>query len=225
VGKSFIANLILGKQSFQHKISATSVTNTIEFDTIPNLSIDDFKQTLIYNIPGLIEAKSSNMERNKSMLNDVLRTNPNVVLMFIFTNQNGRLVPDDIEAFRALIRSYPTIDTESLVIVFNQAKTHVNGWLNEMLWLLKKMTPEWKQEFTRVVCVDNLTTAADVNGVNQTRLTDTLKTCIPVNVGNPVTPLSFSSDEITKLREQLKLLQTEYTKQATAIASKTVINS
>ncbi len=52
VGKSFLANILLGREAFKHAFAARSVTHITEFQEI---TIDDYDYA-IFNIPGLIEA-------------------------------------------------------------------------------------------------------------------------------------------------------------------------
>jgi DNA replication protein DnaC len=52
VGKSFLANILLGREAFKHEFSARSVTHRTEFQEI---TFDD-RDYAIFNIPGLIEA-------------------------------------------------------------------------------------------------------------------------------------------------------------------------
>ncbi len=52
VGKSFLANILLGHEAFKHEFSAQSVTHRTEFEEI---TLDDHDYA-IFNIPGLIEA-------------------------------------------------------------------------------------------------------------------------------------------------------------------------
>jgi DNA replication protein DnaC len=52
VGKSFLANILLGHEAFKHEFSPRSVTHRTEFEEI---TIDDYDYA-IFNIPGLIEA-------------------------------------------------------------------------------------------------------------------------------------------------------------------------
>lgn len=52
VGKSFLANVLLGREAFKHELSVRSVTHRTEFQEI---QIDDHRYA-IFDIPGLIEA-------------------------------------------------------------------------------------------------------------------------------------------------------------------------
>lgn len=60
VGKSFIENLIVGREVFEHKLRPASVTTTVEVEILRQNGSELF----VYNIPGLIEAKEENLERN-----------------------------------------------------------------------------------------------------------------------------------------------------------------
>ena len=52
VGKSFLANILLGREAFKHEFSARSVTHRTEYQEV---TIDE-NDYAIFNIPGLIEA-------------------------------------------------------------------------------------------------------------------------------------------------------------------------
>jgi putative ribosome biogenesis GTPase RsgA len=52
VGKSFLANVLLGEEAFTHEFSARSVTHRTEFREI---KFNDYRYA-IFNVPGLIEA-------------------------------------------------------------------------------------------------------------------------------------------------------------------------
>ena len=52
VGKSFLGNILLGREAFEHKFTGGSVTHRTEYQEV---TIDD-NVYAIFNIPGLIEA-------------------------------------------------------------------------------------------------------------------------------------------------------------------------
>lgn len=64
VGKSYLANIFLGENRFVHQVSVESVTTEVE--TLE--AIFPWGKLVIYNIPGLLEADETNLERNKQAL-------------------------------------------------------------------------------------------------------------------------------------------------------------
>lgn len=63
VGKSLLGNILLDKEAFVHDYSADSVTACVEAEVI--VTGTDWGNVLIFNLPGLIEANSKKIERNK----------------------------------------------------------------------------------------------------------------------------------------------------------------
>ena len=75
VGKSFLANILLGREAFKHEFAARSVTHLTEYQEI---TVDD-RDFAIFNIPGLIEADQviKNEETSYSMY----------LFLFLFQNR------------------------------------------------------------------------------------------------------------------------------------------
>lgn len=68
VGKSFLANVLLGEEAFQHEFSARSVTHRTEFREI---TIGSYRYA-IFNIPGLIEADQVSFSSMYSLIVSIL---------------------------------------------------------------------------------------------------------------------------------------------------------
>ena len=114
VGKSFLANIIIMKESFVHKSKPTAVTLETEFEEYNEGS----KTYVIFNIPGLVEAKQDRIERNKQEIDKAFNECPNSVVLYVFGVNNGRIRNEDVVAFNALNDAYP-FKSESLVLVVN----------------------------------------------------------------------------------------------------------
>jgi hypothetical protein len=115
VGKSFIGNVVLGRDVFEHECSASSVTHETEFEdyTTGNESF------AVFNIPGLIEADQEAVDRNKAEIYKAFQQRPNSVVAFVFTGgSGGRLRDEDVIAFKSINDAYH-FDSESLLLIIN----------------------------------------------------------------------------------------------------------
>ena len=114
VGRSFLANILLGRDAFTHESTAEAVTTKTEFHEVT------FEEATyaIFNIPGLIEAKQAQINTNKQEIDKAFKQCPNAVIIYVFGNQNGRIRREDAIAFNALNDAYPFQD-KSLVLVVN----------------------------------------------------------------------------------------------------------
>ena len=115
VGKSFIGNVVLGRDVFEHDCSASSVTHETEFEdfTVGNGSF------AVFNIPGLIEAEQEAVDRNKIEIYKAFQQRPNSVVAFVFNGgSGGRIRDEDVVAFKAVNDVYH-FDSESLLLIIN----------------------------------------------------------------------------------------------------------
>jgi ABC-type dipeptide/oligopeptide/nickel transport system ATPase component len=116
VGKSFLANLILGRHHFKHDFSARSVTHRTE-STACILGDKHFR---IYNIPGLIEGNEERIVLNRHEISRAFeeqKDNP-LVIIYVFGHQNGRIRNEDIATFRSIHNAY-TFCPDSLITIVN----------------------------------------------------------------------------------------------------------
>jgi len=114
VGKSFLANVLIGSNAFIHKFSANSVTHKTE---CVQAKIDNSLYT-VFNIPGLIEAEQERINLNKIEIDKAFEERPNSIVMFVFGHQNGRIQDEDIVAFNSINAAY-SFQPESLAIIIN----------------------------------------------------------------------------------------------------------
>jgi len=80
VGKSFLLNLLLDSEEFDHRFSADSVTDKCEFVTTTLLIGQEEKTVSIFNIPGLIEIDEDNLKRNKAAMEMAFKSSDKQVL-------------------------------------------------------------------------------------------------------------------------------------------------
>jgi len=114
VGKSFLANILLNRETFAHKAAPTAVTSVTEVDQC----VIEGTRYSIFNIPGLIEANQERIDFNKREIDNAFQASPNAIVIYVFGNQNGRIRNEDIAAFKALHLAYP-FNPESLILVMN----------------------------------------------------------------------------------------------------------
>lgn len=115
VGKSFIANILLGKDVFVNELSAAAVTKKTESRDI-QFEGDSYT---IFNIPGLIEDDQQAIDTNKTEIHSAFKQQPNSIIIFIFTGgAGGRLRQEDIVAFNAIHKAYG-FESKSLLMVIN----------------------------------------------------------------------------------------------------------
>ncbi|CAF1449537.1 unnamed protein product [Adineta ricciae] len=116
VGKSFLGNIILGKQYFKHDFAARSVTHQTESITC---QLGD-KYYRIYNIPGLIEGDEERIALNRREVSRAFEEQKehSLVVIYVFGHQNGRIRNEDIVTFRAIYNAY-TFNPDSLIIIVN----------------------------------------------------------------------------------------------------------
>ncbi|CAF5057777.1 unnamed protein product, partial [Rotaria sp. Silwood1] len=115
VGKSFIGNVVLGRDVFEHGCSASSVTHETEFEdyAVGNASY------AVFNIPGLIEADQEAVDRNKTEIYKAFQQRPNSIVAFVFTGgSGGRIRDEDVVAFKAIHAAY-NFQPESLLLIVN----------------------------------------------------------------------------------------------------------
>ncbi|CAF4429413.1 unnamed protein product, partial [Rotaria sp. Silwood2] len=97
-GKSFLCNLIIGSELFKSAISVDAVTINTEYHSVKQ----DAKEIRIYNIPGLVEADQERIEKNKEEILKAFQDSPSAVVLFVWSNINGRVQTNDAIAFDAL---------------------------------------------------------------------------------------------------------------------------
>jgi septin family protein len=115
VGKSFIANVLLGRDFFQHDASICAVTTSTEYQ---NVQFDNGLFT-VFNIPGLIEDNQQAIERNKEEIYKAFNIRPNSIIIFVLTGgAGGRLRQEDIVAFNAINKAY-NFQPQSLLLIIN----------------------------------------------------------------------------------------------------------
>lgn len=114
VGKSLLANIILGEDVFTHEMSATAVTTKTEYQEIEY----EGGAYAIFNIPGLIEDNEDAINRNKQEIDNAFEERQKSIIVFVFQGgAGGRLKNEDVVAFKAMDKSYKFKNGSILFIV------------------------------------------------------------------------------------------------------------
>jgi predicted GTPase len=103
VGKSFLANILLQEERFEHKLKPTAVTTSTDYKSV---TLEGGTEMSIFNIPGLIENNQAAIERNKREIDQAFVTRPVSIILFVLGNIGGRMADQDIVAFQALDQAY-----------------------------------------------------------------------------------------------------------------------
>eukprot|EP01113_Clastostelium_recurvatum_P014252 TRINITY_DN17736_c0_g1_i4.p1 TRINITY_DN17736_c0_g1~~TRINITY_DN17736_c0_g1_i4.p1 ORF type:complete len:236 (+),score=60.64 TRINITY_DN17736_c0_g1_i4:33-710(+) len=122
VGKSWLVNLIIGEDRFEHKFAPSSVTKETEFEEkLVALNTGETVSAAIFNIPGLIENDQEAIDRNKVEIQKAFEQRSTSVIVFVVSTAGGQVWDEDVVAFKALNDAYQ-LKQESLCIVVNQLK-------------------------------------------------------------------------------------------------------
>ncbi|CAF3425395.1 unnamed protein product, partial [Rotaria sp. Silwood2] len=199
VGKSFLANIILGKQYFKHDFSARSVTHRTE----SILCMLDNKNYRIYNIPGLIEGDKERITLNKLEISRAFdeQKQHSLVVIYVFGHQNGRIRNEDIVTFRA-IHAY-TLNPDSLIIIVNglppDRPNNYNKDTQATLIDLLGMKP------SHIGFIDRLT-SSDINQNLRMYLTDTILNVHP-RIHIKTNDIHLMTDDVLQLQANLDMIQ------------------
>ncbi|CAF1668053.1 unnamed protein product, partial [Adineta ricciae] len=135
VGKSFLCDILVGRDAFSHRFNAMSVTQVTN-------SIDaaiGSHQITVFDIPGLIEAEQQRIEVNKKEIDKAFAQRPNCIIIFVFGPENGRIKNKDVVAFNAINEAY-AFRPESLILVVNGIpKDRPDDYEQTTLTLLQKL--------------------------------------------------------------------------------------
>jgi len=137
VGKSFLANTLLNKEAFAHKAAPTAVTTVTEYEELH--TVDGNTTFLIFNIPGLIEAKQEQIDKNKEEIYKAFNECTNAVVIYVFGNQNGRIRKEDIVAFEALNKAYPFSQKSLLMVINNMPEDRDADYEGKTITFLREM--------------------------------------------------------------------------------------
>jgi GTPase SAR1 family protein len=207
VGKSFLANVVLGEQKFRSAAAVKCVTNKTECKEIQTRNM----RFLIFDIPGLIEANQAAIDRNKSEIYKAFEMEPNCVIGFVFnTFGGGRLRNEDVVAFNALRDAYE-FQGESLVVILNGVPADCEPDYNgEMICMMQELVkvPEGTQ-----YCFLPQINKTDP-GERSTLQTEILRVLFSraANVHVKQHEIKLEAEEIEELKEKIKQKTEEFEK-------------
>ena len=201
VGKSFLANIILGKQCFKHDFSARSVTHRTESITC----ILGDKHYKIYNIPGLIEGDEERITLNTLEIKRAFEEQKEhpLVVIYVFGHQNGRIRNEDIVTFRAIHNAYP-LNPDSLITIVNglppdRLSTYNNDAQATLIDLLG-MKPG------QICFIDRLKSGDIYQESVRTYLIDAISNVRP-RIHIKTNNINMITDDVFRLRADLDMLQ------------------
>ena len=208
VGKSFLANLFLNENHFQHGFSARSVTHRTESIRC-ELAGRSYR---LYNIPGLIEANQERVALNREQIQQAFneqKHNP-IVIIYVFGHQNGRIRHEDVVSFQLINKAYQ-FSQDSLLIIVNGLPSdrpeNYNDQTQQLLIDLIKMKPN------QICFVDHL----DANDLQkrsevQKSLTNALGKVHP-EIYSKTDKINLIDDQIVDLYQHLNRLRLQWTEE------------
>ena len=215
VGKSFLANLFLQKESFVHQTSATAVTTATEFIEYTTGN----KTYVVFNIPGLIEADQERIEINKREIDKAFQQCPNGIVIYVFGTQKGRIRNEDVIAFQALNDAYP-FDTKSLVLVVNgiPRQNRAPNYEGETIVLLQKML---RTELPKNICfLDDIdiSNPQEKNQLQQKFLQTAMSALPKVHLKQH--DIELQVDTINQLKEDLSRIKAQFDEEKEELTTK-----
>ena len=201
VGKSLLANVLLGREAFQHETQARAVTTKTEY---AQCEINGTKYA-VYNIPGLIELNQDRIERNKGEIDRAFKQHPYAVILYVFgTGRGGRVDVNDVIAFNAINKAYP-FSEKSVVFIVNQIPTdRKSNYESETKEALEKETEIPVKYCCFFTTIDKSSTTEKQR--IQTKLVDTITSALP-KTHTKKQEINLLLTELPKLRKQIDDLQ------------------
>jgi len=160
VGKSFLANVLVGKEVFKHACDPDRVTEWTEYVEVIN---DDDEVWSIFNIPGLIESDQSRIDLNKKEIMKAFEKRPSCVVIFVFGTQKGRIRNEDLVAFHAINPAYE-FRKESLAFVVNAIpKERDAGYEGKTITLLRRLVSQSLVTVENMCFLEDIDTTSDAD--------------------------------------------------------------
>ncbi|UJR17244.1 hypothetical protein I4U23_004139 [Adineta vaga] len=124
IGKSFLANILIGIDTFEHRCGTNSVTHETCWDSFLAFG----RVYMVFNVSGLIECDQAAIERNKIQIQRAFEKRPDSFVASIFANGvGGRLRDEDLVAFNALTDVYH-FRPQSLLFIINDLPSNHSSY-------------------------------------------------------------------------------------------------
>ena len=203
VGKSFLANILIGEEAFVHNVSPRAVTTETEFREI-RMGNETYA---IFNIPGLIEADQKRIDMNKREIHKAFAQRKMSLILYIFGSQGGRIRDEDVVAFNAIDKAYP-FKPESLVLIVNGLlKDRPRTYEGEVIVLLEELI---KRSCANLCVLD----AINKNNLyERQQLKEKLLQVIverKVHLHEKKQEIELQSEEVRKAKAQVRELQEDF---------------
>lgn len=164
-GKSYLCNLLIGKEVFIHDFSPTAVTTLKEDHVIQDRS----NRMKIYNVPGLVDSQQKNIERNKGEIMKAFNESPISVVLFVWRQTGGRIVNEDIMGFKALEKAYKFPVGSLMFIVNDVPRRRPQKYNGEFFAELETQLAPMPVEMNDVCFIDSME-PEEIDKINEARL-------------------------------------------------------
>ncbi|CAF0895508.1 unnamed protein product [Didymodactylos carnosus] len=204
-GKSFLANIVIGRDVFKAECNCDSVTHETEFQ---EYKINEDNSCAIFNIPGLIEADQQAVDRNKIEIYKAFEQCPNSVVAFVFNvGGSGRLKDEDLIAFHAINNVYDFKSNSFLVAVNDLPPERPATYEGETIVKLQHLL---NMQDVKVCFLDRINKdELRQRDYLRLKLGKALLECTPkmyVKKGD----IQLQVDQIKKMKEEMKQKQQEF---------------
>ncbi|CAF3426239.1 unnamed protein product [Rotaria socialis] len=135
VGKSFIANRLLNRDSFESNTAAGPVTKLMSFSPYQH----EKKQCIVYDVPCLLNISQEVMKSNREEIKKAFEHSLQTIVLFIVGEQSGRISEEDITTITLINDAYK-IPHESLVLIVNSVpKDMTDDYRNKIITQFVKL--------------------------------------------------------------------------------------
>lgn len=165
--KTSICNTIIGYKRFEADFRRKAVTTAVDYHRI----VAGTSDLLIYNMPGLIESDQEEVGRNKREIIKAFEQSRISLVMFVWTQVDGRPQPDDIIAFKALQEAYKFSAKSLMFVLPNIPSKRPPTYEGRFFALLTKMLNPMPISLEDMVFLDTLSVEGnEMFGATRNRL-------------------------------------------------------
>ena len=204
VGKSFLANVLLGENYFEHRCNSSSVTHETEWKNFRAHG----RSYVVFNVPGLIEHDQGAIDRNKVQIERAFQQCPNSIVASVFANGiGGRLRDEDLVTFKALHDVYQFRDESFMFIINDLPAGHSSYYEGETAARLEYLS---KMHHVKICFVDRIDTKSWMQkGLLRIKLLNTIGLCTP-STHQKNGEIILSADKIKHLKAEVQQRQDDF---------------